>query len=46
VSSGYSTDATMSDLETHGFAAVVPKPYQPEQLRQAVHTVIHRNTTC
>lgn len=46
VSSGYSTDATMSDLRTHGFAAVVPKPYQPEQLRQAVHTVIHRNTTC
>ncbi len=38
VSSGYSTDARCRTWKRMVFAAVVPKPYQPEQLRQAPFT--------
>ena len=36
VSSGYSEDAVMSDFRSHGFRAVLPKPYDADQLRLAV----------
>jgi PAS domain S-box-containing protein len=36
VSSGYSEDAVMSDYRSHGFRAVLPKPYSAEQLRTVV----------
>jgi two-component system cell cycle sensor histidine kinase/response regulator CckA len=39
-SSGYSTDPVMADYEEHGFAAVVPKPYQTHELGRAVHDVV------
>jgi len=44
-SSGYSTDPVMANYEEHGFAAVVPKPYQTQELGRAVHEVLanHRN---
>ncbi|MCX6996292.1 MAG: PAS domain S-box protein [Kiritimatiellaeota bacterium] len=32
VSSGYSTDATMSDYGAHGFVGVVAKPYRQQEL--------------
>jgi CheY-like chemotaxis protein len=36
VSSGYSTDPIMSDLERYGFQGVIPKPYRLEDLGRAV----------
>ena len=36
VSSGYSDDAIMSDYRSHGFCAVLPKPYSASQLCEMV----------
>jgi PAS domain S-box-containing protein len=36
VSSGYSDDALMAEYRSHGFHAVLPKPYGAQQLRLAV----------
>ena len=36
VSSGYSDDPVMSRYADFGFCAVLPKPYQPEELRALV----------
>ncbi len=36
VSSGYSDDPVMSRHADYGFCAVLPKPYQPEELRDLV----------
>jgi PAS domain S-box-containing protein len=44
VSSGYSDDATMSDYQSHGFRAVLPKPYNAYQLRLAVARLLPRPT--
>ena len=38
-SSGYSTDPVMADFQEHGFAAVVPKPYQIHDLARALQAV-------
>jgi two-component system cell cycle sensor histidine kinase/response regulator CckA len=40
VSSGYSENAVMSDHRSHGFRAVLPKPYSAEQLRAVVARVL------
>ncbi|MDH5298317.1 MAG: ATP-binding protein [Desulfobulbaceae bacterium] len=40
VSSGYSTDAAMADFVSHGFKAVVPKPYRAEMLLRIIHRVM------
>ncbi|MGD8237400.1 MAG: PAS domain S-box protein [Armatimonadota bacterium] len=40
VSSGYSTDPVMADYKQHGFAAVVPKPYNIAELGKAVQGVL------
>ena len=40
VSSGYSMDAAMSDFESHGFVAVVPKPYKAGTLLRVIREVL------
>ncbi len=40
VSSGYSNDPVMADFRSHGFAAVVPKPYRLEDLAEVVRRVL------
>jgi PAS domain S-box-containing protein len=40
VSSGYSEDAVMAEFRRHGFCAVLPKPYNAQQLCDAVQTVL------
>ncbi len=44
VSSGYSMDAAMADFATHGFMAVVPKPYRAETLLAIVQQVLAGNS--
>ena len=39
-SSGYSHDPIMSDFRSYGFAAVLPKPYNGNQIQQVVNQVI------
>lgn len=40
VSSGYSDDPIMSRYADYGFQAVLPKPYQPTELRELVTNLI------
>lgn len=40
VSSGYSNDPIMSDYASHGFKAVLPKPYDGKQMSELVKRVI------
>lgn len=40
VSSGYSSDASMSSYRLFGFQAVIPKPYQVSQLISAIQSVM------
>jgi PAS domain S-box-containing protein len=42
-SSGYSNDPIMADYKKYGFSAIVPKPYEIEDLRKALHRVIAGN---
>jgi len=37
VSSGYATDAVMTEFSDHGFCACVAKPYRIEELGDALH---------
>ena len=39
-SSGYSHDPIMSDFRSHGFVAVLPKPYDGNQIHQVMNQVI------
>jgi CheY-like chemotaxis protein len=39
-SSGYSTDAVMSDFRAHGFDAALPKPYNMKMLKELLATVL------
>jgi DNA-binding NarL/FixJ family response regulator len=41
VSSGYANDPIMSDFERYGFAGVVNKPYQINELNQVLHKVLN-----
>ena len=40
VSSGYSDDPVMSDFRSYGFVGVLRKPYNAQELSEAVHTAI------
>ena len=40
VSSGYSDDPVMSRYQDYGFRAVLPKPYQPGELRELVEELL------
>ena len=40
VSSGYSRDPVMANYQAHGFCAVLPKPYSPEQMYHAIQTAL------
>jgi PAS domain S-box-containing protein len=40
VSSGYFKDGTMSTFREHGFAAVLPKPYDTDKLGNTLHEVL------
>ncbi len=40
VSSGYSNDPVMSDYESHGFKAVLPKPYDGRQMCELVEELL------
>ena len=40
VSSGYSDDALMAEFRRYGFCAVLPKPYNAQQLCDAVQAVL------
>ncbi len=44
VSSGYSKDPIMSDYAQHGFAGVIAKPYQVEDMSAVLHKVVHRES--
>jgi len=39
VSSGYSNDIIMSNFKEFGFAAVIAKPFQIEDLRKVLDTI-------
>jgi two-component system cell cycle sensor histidine kinase/response regulator CckA len=41
VSSGYSDDPAMANPEKYGYAAVLPKPYQPQDLARLVDLVLN-----
>ncbi len=43
VSSGYSDDPVMSRYLDYGFRAVLPKPYQPEELRELVNGLLEED---
>ena len=40
VSSGYSTDAIMTDFSKYGFRGVVTKPYKVEELEEILRSII------
>ena len=42
VSSGYATDAIMSDYEAYGFKAVIAKPYSAKQLQETLSGLLTR----
>jgi CheY-like chemotaxis protein len=42
VSSGYSDDPVMAQPAAYGFAAVLPKPYEPVELIRLVKTLLAR----
>jgi len=42
VSSGYSNDPVMSEPQRFGFAAVLPKPYQVNELARTIDTLLGR----
>ncbi|MBW1675580.1 MAG: response regulator [Deltaproteobacteria bacterium] len=45
VSSGYSTDPIMADFRKYGFSGVVAKPYELNELGEALHKVIAGRTS-
>ncbi len=42
VSSGYNDDPVMAKPASHGFAAVLPKPYEPADMLRLVRTVLNQ----
>ncbi len=45
VSSGYSSDPVMADYQKYGFDGCVPKPYELDQLTDAIRRLTERRTT-
>lgn len=45
VSSGYSSDPVMADYQKYGFDGCVPKPYELDQLIDAIRRLTERRTT-
>ncbi len=45
VSSGYSGDPIMSDYQQYGFTAVLTKPYQLDQVGNALNRIVHESDT-
>jgi signal transduction histidine kinase/CheY-like chemotaxis protein len=45
VSSGYSSDPVMSDFKRYGFTAMVPKPYEVDQLSTAIRQILGPKTS-
>ncbi|MGB3649330.1 MAG: response regulator, partial [Desulfobulbales bacterium] len=43
VSSGYATDPILSNFKNYGFDAMLPKPYEVEELAKILHKVIHQS---
>ena len=43
VSSGYSTDPIMADFKEYGFSGVVAKPYNLEQMKKVLFSIIGKN---
>jgi len=43
VSSGYSEDSLMAEYRSHGFCAVLPKPYNAKQLCDALQAVLQED---
>jgi PAS domain S-box-containing protein len=43
VSSGYATDPILSNFKEYGFDAMLPKPYEVEELAKILHKVIHQS---
>jgi CheY-like chemotaxis protein len=44
VSSGYSDDPVMAKPASYGFAAVLPKPYEPADMIRLVKSVLNQRT--
>ncbi len=45
VSSGYATDPIMADYRQYGFDAMVPKPYEIDDLAETLNRIIKRSNT-
>ncbi len=45
VSSGYSEDEVMASYRSHGFRAMVPKPYGIDELARALHPLLRDTST-
>jgi len=43
VSSGYATDPILANFKEYGFDAMLPKPYEVEELAETLHRVIQHN---
>jgi two-component system cell cycle sensor histidine kinase/response regulator CckA len=43
VSSGYANDPIMANFKDYGFDAILPKPYEVEELATTLHKVIHQS---
>ena len=43
VSSGYANDPIMAEFKSYGFDAVLPKPYELEELAKVLHRVIRQS---
>ena len=40
VTSGYATDPVMANFKDYGFAAILPKPFNPEKLQTVLGSVL------
>jgi two-component system cell cycle sensor histidine kinase/response regulator CckA len=43
VSSGYANDPILANFKDYGFDAILPKPYEVEELAKTLHKVIHQS---
>ncbi len=40
MTSGYATDPVMANFKDYGFAAILPKPFNPEKLETVLGSVL------